>query len=174
MLQLTENDSIAISNKFVSQSSILPHFRDLHLQGEARSFYEIASPWCSDVQMSDFPLADVADGGCRTFECKCCKLEFLNEANLNVHWRSEAHLVQIISDGDKKWEQRPPPRGVSAEQYQLCEWFVVYLLSFRSPFRSGVVGNVRLDCRLLQFGQWFPDQPYQSKSFKPIPELVYR
>nr|CAD7592664.1 unnamed protein product [Timema genevievae] len=53
--------------------------------------------------------------------CSYCCLTFSERAELRAHCQSQAHQTVIMSDEGRDWKWRPPPRGLTADHYTLCE-----------------------------------------------------
>ncbi|XP_026274048.1 probable helicase with zinc finger domain [Frankliniella occidentalis] len=58
--------------------------------------------------------------GCQAM-CDYCAIPFESEHDLQVHCQTEAHQIVVMSDGEREWKYRPPPRGFMAGSYTLCE-----------------------------------------------------
>ncbi|KAK3911193.1 putative helicase with zinc finger domain [Frankliniella fusca] len=68
----------------------------------------------ADKSINSFP------NGCHAM-CDYCAISFANEHDLDVHCQTEAHQIVVMSDGEREWRYRPPPRGFMAGSYTLCE-----------------------------------------------------
>lgn len=55
--------------------------------------------------------------------CSYCNVYFNTKVELQVHCRGQDHQTTIMSDEGRDWTHRPPPRGLSAEEYALCSTF---------------------------------------------------
>ncbi|KAK7082158.1 hypothetical protein SK128_003180 [Halocaridina rubra] len=55
--------------------------------------------------------------------CSYCNVYFSNNAELQSHCRGPDHQMTIMSDEGREWTHRPPPRGLSADEYALCSTF---------------------------------------------------
>lgn len=53
--------------------------------------------------------------------CTYCSLSFVDKIQLRGHCQTEAHQRVIMSDEGRDWFWRPPPRGLQADAYNLCE-----------------------------------------------------
>ncbi|KAI5695061.1 hypothetical protein M8J75_010231 [Diaphorina citri] len=62
-------------------------------------------------------------GGATSYNCVYCSLSFSDKIALRSHCGSESHQMVIMSDEGRDWKWRPPPRGFTADNYSLCEWF---------------------------------------------------
>lgn len=56
--------------------------------------------------------------------CSYCKIKFGSPADLLLHCRTQEHQTMIMSDEGGNWKYRPPPRGVAADEYNLCTTFI--------------------------------------------------
>ncbi|XP_042232621.1 probable helicase with zinc finger domain isoform X2 [Homarus americanus] len=52
--------------------------------------------------------------------CSYCNVYFSTKVELQAHCRSQDHQTTIMSDEGRDWTHRPPPRGLSADEYTLC------------------------------------------------------
>uniref|UniRef100_A0A8D8U4A8 Probable helicase with zinc finger domain n=1 Tax=Cacopsylla melanoneura TaxID=428564 RepID=A0A8D8U4A8_9HEMI len=64
-----------------------------------------------------------SSGGSTSYNCVYCSLSFSDKMALRSHCGSESHQMVIMSDEGRDWKWRPPPRGFTADNYSLCEWF---------------------------------------------------
>lgn len=53
--------------------------------------------------------------------CSFCNMTFDTKSDLDIHCRSDEHKKNITSDEGHSWKYRPPPRGLAAEDYTLCQ-----------------------------------------------------
>ena len=51
-------------------------------------------------------------------------MTFDNQTDLETHCKSDDHKKNITSDEGHNWKYRPPPRGLVAEEYLLCQRYV--------------------------------------------------
>ncbi|KAK7502369.1 hypothetical protein BaRGS_00006322, partial [Batillaria attramentaria] len=65
------------------------------------------------------------------FFCSFCDIRFERQEELDTHCHSDLHKKRLASDESHNWHHRPPPRGQSSEEYQLCQR---YLATSRCPF----------------------------------------
>ncbi|XP_063235527.1 probable helicase with zinc finger domain [Bacillus rossius redtenbacheri] len=65
--------------------------------------------------------ADHAGPGRDANVCSYCCLAFASRADLQAHCQSDGHQTVVMSDEGRDWEWRPPPRGLTADAYTLCE-----------------------------------------------------
>lgn len=63
--------------------------------------------------------------------CSFCKMTFDAKSDLDTHCRSDEHKKNITSDEGHSWKYRPPPRGLVAEDYTLCQ---KYTANGRCPY----------------------------------------
>ncbi|XP_045616313.1 probable helicase with zinc finger domain isoform X2 [Procambarus clarkii] len=75
----------------------------------------------------DKPISPNMKGHIRTdkspptrLHCSYCNVYFNTKVELQTHCRSQDHQTTIMSDEGRDWTHRPPPRGLSAEEYTLC------------------------------------------------------
>lgn len=52
--------------------------------------------------------------------CSYCKVLISSDTELQAHCSSEGHQLAIMSDEEREWKYRAPPRGVGADQYGFC------------------------------------------------------
>ncbi|KAK6630750.1 hypothetical protein RUM44_002919 [Polyplax serrata] len=57
------------------------------------------------------------------FNCSYCSLKFHDITSLRSHCLTGSHQTVIMSDEGRDWKFRPPPRGLTADAYLLCEIF---------------------------------------------------
>ncbi|XP_033117671.1 probable helicase with zinc finger domain [Anneissia japonica] len=62
--------------------------------------------------------------GPSNFSCTYCNLQFSTEVDLHLHCIGESHQAIIMSDEGRDWKYRPPPRGITSDDYVLCSNFV--------------------------------------------------
>ncbi|XP_071964791.1 probable helicase with zinc finger domain [Antedon mediterranea] len=62
--------------------------------------------------------------GSTNFPCTYCNLQFSTQVDLHIHCLSESHQAIIMSDEGHDWKYRPPPRGITSDDYILCSNFV--------------------------------------------------
>ena len=55
-----------------------------------------------------------------SYACTFCDISFGSHAELRAHCASDLHKKKITSDDEHEWKFRPPPRGLTAEEYVLC------------------------------------------------------
>ncbi|XP_070580150.1 probable helicase with zinc finger domain [Ptychodera flava] len=55
--------------------------------------------------------------------CSYCNVQCSTQVDLHLHCTSESHQSIIMSDDGRDWKHRPPPRGVTREEYMLCSRF---------------------------------------------------
>ncbi|KAK4291927.1 hypothetical protein Pmani_035272 [Petrolisthes manimaculis] len=55
--------------------------------------------------------------------CSYCNVYLNTKMELQAHCRGPEHQTIIMSDEGRDWMHRPPPRGLSAEEYSLCATF---------------------------------------------------
>lgn len=55
--------------------------------------------------------------------CSYCNMQFPSKDLLQNHCLSQEHQRTIMSDEGREWKHRPPPRGLSAEEYMLCQTY---------------------------------------------------
>ncbi|ESO87147.1 hypothetical protein LOTGIDRAFT_106967, partial [Lottia gigantea] len=63
--------------------------------------------------------------------CTFCDIKFNKKEELETHCRSDLHKKRLTSDEGQDWKFRPPPRGLSSEEYSLCQR---YSALFRCSF----------------------------------------
>lgn len=63
----------------------------------------------------------LGSSGTGSHDCSYCNLQFSSQAELQVHCRSQEHQTTIMSDTGHSWLHRPPPRGLAAAEYRLCQ-----------------------------------------------------
>ncbi|PIK44601.1 hypothetical protein BSL78_18522 [Apostichopus japonicus] len=52
--------------------------------------------------------------------CSYCNVQCSSTTSLQMHCLSESHQSIITSDKGRDWKHRPPPRGVTSDDYILC------------------------------------------------------
>ncbi|XP_077861531.1 uncharacterized protein LOC102808405, partial [Saccoglossus kowalevskii] len=57
------------------------------------------------------------------YYCSYCDVKCQTAVDLHLHCTSESHQAVIMSDDGRDWKHRPPPRGVTSEEYSLCDRF---------------------------------------------------
>lgn len=72
-----------------------------------------------DRAMSASPTTGVP----QRLHCLYCNVYFSTKADLQSHCRSQDHQMTIMSDEGRDWCHRPPPRGLGAEDYSLCQTY---------------------------------------------------
>ncbi|CAL4068186.1 unnamed protein product, partial [Meganyctiphanes norvegica] len=55
--------------------------------------------------------------------CSYCNVQFASKDLLQNHCLSQEHQRTIMSDEGREWKHRPPPRGLSADEYMLCQTY---------------------------------------------------
>lgn len=53
--------------------------------------------------------------------CPFCNITFKNDCELRRHCDTDSHKKTLMSDEGRDWHWRPPPRGVTEENYTVCE-----------------------------------------------------
>ncbi|XP_013382941.1 probable helicase with zinc finger domain [Lingula anatina] len=61
-----------------------------------------------------------SDNTAKQLHCVPCSMEFKNNEDLDVHLSSEVHRQSVSLEEDKNWKFRPPPRGLTSEEYTIC------------------------------------------------------
>ncbi|XP_055954783.1 probable helicase with zinc finger domain [Patella vulgata] len=64
-----------------------------------------------------------SNGTSNGYECTFCDIKFKKKGELETHCRSDLHKKRLTSDEGQDWQFRPPPRGLSSEEYCLCQRF---------------------------------------------------
>ncbi|CAH1794723.1 unnamed protein product [Owenia fusiformis] len=54
------------------------------------------------------------------YDCKYCKVSCDSQAKLREHVSTEEHKKKVSCDDDRVWKYRPPPRGVTSDEYMTC------------------------------------------------------
>ena len=72
----------------------------------------------SDAQFGTVGEGD--DGAGAQFPCSYCDISFHLAHELHVHCRSDLHQKRLDSEDGCDWKHRPPPRGLTAEEYTKC------------------------------------------------------
>ena len=52
--------------------------------------------------------------------CTTCDITFHSPAELTTHCQSDLHKKKASSDDGHDWKHRPPPRGLTGEEYTKC------------------------------------------------------
>ncbi|XP_053631191.1 probable helicase with zinc finger domain isoform X3 [Cherax quadricarinatus] len=80
-----------------------------------------------NFEKSDKPISPNMKGHARKdkspparLHCSYCNVYFSTKVELQTHCRSQDHQTTIMSDEGRDWTHRPPPRGLSADEYMLC------------------------------------------------------
>ena len=60
------------------------------------------------------------DEGAKSFSCTYCDISFVTKMELQTHCGSDLHKKRVSSDEGKDWKFRPPPRGLTSEEYSMC------------------------------------------------------
>ncbi|XP_078610137.1 putative helicase with zinc finger domain isoform X5 [Branchiostoma floridae x Branchiostoma japonicum] len=53
--------------------------------------------------------------------CSYCDVQCQTKVDLHLHCTSLAHQAIIMSDSGRDWKHRPPPRGITGDEYTLCQ-----------------------------------------------------
>lgn len=67
-----------------------------------------------------------------SFFCIFCNILFEDEDEFRSHCSTQNHQQTIMSDEGRDWKKRPPPRGLTADTYNLCP-----------AFGSGAIGQCK-------------------------------
>ncbi|KAL5018495.1 hypothetical protein ScPMuIL_004217 [Solemya velum] len=75
--------------------------------------------------------------------CTFCDTKFASELELNTHCKTDTHKKNITSDDGYHWDYRPPPRGLSNEEFLLCQREELEEWKERLKFRNQQVQTAR-------------------------------
>ncbi len=63
-----------------------------------------------------------------TFPCTYCNVAFVTRDELKLHCTRDLHKKKVSSDDGRKWQYRPPPRGLVSDEYTKCPRYLITVL----------------------------------------------
>lgn len=122
----SSSDSTQVGQKHKGKKKKKENSREMHsVRQKSRSpkmDHEVEASGRGEMAKSPVTLrGDRSPSGRQ--HCSYCNVYLSTKMELQAHCRGQEHQTIIMSDEGRDWMHRPPPRGLSAEEYSLCPTF---------------------------------------------------
>jgi hypothetical protein len=122
------------------ESSQAASFVHSHEKSETRSKPPVKQAW--GVNDKAAKVESVFESNSEHRYCIYCGVTCNSESQFNIHCSSAKHKLSVNSDKDREWTFRPPPIGLPASEYRLCEkYYFDYFHRFSFIIITAVVIN---------------------------------
>lgn len=113
---LAENDGLGLKQKDSSYTVL------------SKQTQSLQTTFCKSYNSTNFldhnKMNQTTEFGNSNYYCIYCNISFPNKIKLQTHCLTDEHQSVIFSDEGRDWKFRPPPRGILANEYSICQNYI--------------------------------------------------